>query len=121
MLFQTALGQAGLLLAVLVSTILGVPSAGGAYPVQMLPPFWQWLHAWLPLRFATDGARSLLFYQGNANAGLHTAVFVLIGYVVGSVALSALVVSLRGRSSQGTLDSAGAGQPGRAQEAAIVA
>jgi uncharacterized phage infection (PIP) family protein YhgE len=51
-----AFGIAGELLAVFFTTIFGGPSAGGVYRPQALPPFFRFLHAWLPLRYVTDRA-----------------------------------------------------------------
>lgn len=84
-----AFGVAGELLAVFFTTIFGVPSAGGVYPPQALPPFFQFLHAWLPLRYVTDGTRALIFFNG-ADVGLGRAVWVLALYAVGALALGAL-------------------------------
>jgi YhgE/Pip-like protein len=84
-----AFGIAGELLAVFFTTIFGVPSAGGVYPPQALPPFFRFLHGWLPLRYVTDGARALIFFNG-ADVGLRRAAWVLAGYAVAALALGAL-------------------------------
>jgi YhgE/Pip-like protein len=87
LLLLTAFGTAGLLLGVLFTTIFGVPSAGGVYPLEMLPGFFRFLATWLPLRYMTDGARSLIYYDGRGAAGLDTAVVVLLAYAVSAVLL----------------------------------
>jgi YhgE/Pip-like protein len=79
--FITALGTPGVLAGVLFTTILGVPSAGGVYPPEMLPGFFQFLGAWLPLHYMTDGTRALMFFDGRGSAGLNAAIGVLLGYV----------------------------------------
>ena len=90
----TAFGVAGELLAVFFTTIFGVPSAGGVYPVQALPPFFQFLHGWLPLRYITDGTRALIFFNGT-DVGLGRAVWVLAAYAVLALALGALATRRR--------------------------
>jgi uncharacterized phage infection (PIP) family protein YhgE len=82
--FLTAFGLAGSLLGVLFITILGVPASGGPYPIEMLPGFFRFLAAWLPLRYMTDGARSLVFFDGSLAAGLGTALWVLAAYALGA-------------------------------------
>lgn len=81
-------GLGGSLLGVLFITILGVPASGGPYPIEMLPGFFRFLSGWLPLRYLTDGARSLVFFQGRLDAGLGTALWVLAAYTLGGLLLS---------------------------------
>lgn len=71
--FLTALGEAGLIPGVLFTTIFGVPSAGGVYPLEILPGFFRLLSAWLPLRYMTDGTRALLVFDGRLAVGLGRA------------------------------------------------
>ena len=94
----TAFGVAGELLAVFFATIFGVPSAGGVYPPQALPPFFQFLHAWLPLRYITAGTRALIFFNGT-DVGLGRAVWVLAAYAFLALALGALATRRRAVSS----------------------
>jgi len=89
----TAFGIAGELLALFLAVILGVPSAGGVYPIQALPGFFRFLHAWTPLRYLTDGSRALIFFNG-ANVGLTRAVLVLGAYVVAAVLCGFLAARL---------------------------
>ncbi|MBI2765914.1 MAG: DUF3533 domain-containing protein [Chloroflexi bacterium] len=100
LLLITALGTPGILAGVLFTTIFGVPSAGGVYPPEMLPGFFQFLGTWLPLRYMTDGARALMFFDGRGSAGLTLALEVLLGYIAGSVlagwAVAALLDRVRG-------------------------
>lgn len=84
-----AFGVAGELLAVFFTTIFGVPSAGGVYPLQAMPGFFRFLHAWLPLRYVTDGTRALIFFNG-ADVGLARAVWVLTGYALVALGLGLL-------------------------------
>lgn len=89
--FLTAFGLAGSLLGVIFITILGVPTSGGPYPIQMLPGFFRFLAEWLPLRYLTDGARSLVFFEGSLEAGLGTAIWVLAAYALGAALAGGLV------------------------------
>ncbi|MGQ0803263.1 MAG: YhgE/Pip domain-containing protein [Actinomycetota bacterium] len=86
----TTFGIAGEMLAFFFAVIFGVPSAGGVYPVQALPTFFRFLHAWMPLRYLTDGARALIYFNG-ADLGLTRAVFVLAGYAIAAGLLGALL------------------------------
>jgi uncharacterized phage infection (PIP) family protein YhgE len=83
-----AFGIAGELLALFFVVIFGVPSAGGVYPVQALPAFFRFLNGWLPLRYVTDGARALIFFQAR-DVGLVHAVEVLSLYTVAATVLGA--------------------------------
>jgi YhgE/Pip-like protein len=97
LLFQTALGQFGLLAGIIFFTILGVPASGGPYPVQMLPGLWQGLHTFLPLGYATDGVRALLFMGGSQEAGLAAGWLVLALYTLGGLGVAWLVSFLKDR------------------------
>ena len=79
--FYTAFDLAGSVLAALFLVIYGVPSSGGVYPVEALPGFFRFLHAWLPLRYLTDGVRSLTFGGGPPGA-VGRAVAVLAVYAL---------------------------------------
>ena len=86
--FLVPFGLAGSLLGILFITIVGVPTSGGPYPIEMLPGVFRFLAEWLPLRYMTDGARSLVFFDGRLAAGLGTAIWVLATYTVGAALLS---------------------------------
>jgi hypothetical protein len=111
MLLATVLGAAGIPLGVILTVILGLVSSGGFAPLEALPPFYQAYADWLPLRYAVDGLRWLLFYDGTFDAaglegglrdalpffssddgssdvaGLEDAIWVLGAYLAGSVML----------------------------------
>lgn len=89
--FLTAFGLAGSLLGILFITILGVPASGGPYPIELLPGFFRFLAGWLPLRYMTDGARSLAFFDGKLDAGLGPALWVLAAYTAGGLLVGGLV------------------------------
>ena len=116
--FAVAFGPAGIGLAAVLNVILGLVSSGGTTPVVALPPFYQDYANWLPLRYAIDGLRSLLFYDGSLDAarleggwrdslwflgggsryeaaGLEDAVWMIGFYLVGSVVLGYLISLVR--------------------------
>ena len=96
--FQMALGRAGLLLGLFVFTIFGVPASGGPYALQMVPEVWHSLSAWVPLRYMTDGARAILYLNGNTDAGLTQAIVVLVAYAVAGYVLAATASVIRDRA-----------------------
>jgi hypothetical protein len=85
--FTTALqvwtGLVGIGLAILIFVVLGNPSAGGAYPAPLLPPFWAAIGGWLPPGAGTDAVRGIVYF-GGAGAGrdcLVLAVYAVVGLV----------------------------------------
>jgi hypothetical protein len=115
LLFAAAMGPAGIGVSAILGVILGLVSSGGLAPLEALPPFYRAYADWLPLRYAMDGLRSLLFYDGSLAAarlegglrdawwflgdgrseaaGLEDAVWMLGAYLAGSAALG-YVISL---------------------------
>ncbi|MEV5281942.1 DUF3533 domain-containing protein [Streptomyces sp. NPDC052811] len=67
--FQGLAGVVGIGLAILVIVVLGNPSAGGAYPYPLLPPFWRTIGPGLPPGAGTWAARSIAYFRGNAISG----------------------------------------------------
>ncbi len=80
------LGPVGQLLG-LVLLVLQLASAGGTFPWQTLPGSLQVLHQVLPMSYAVDGIRHLMYGASLENLPLDIAV--LIAYIVAGVALSA--------------------------------
>jgi Protein of unknown function (DUF3533) len=78
---------AGRIVAAVVLLLFGVPTSGGPYPQETLPRFFRFLGDFLPLRRMTDGARSLVFFDGHMAAGLATALWVLGAYLAGATLL----------------------------------
>jgi hypothetical protein len=84
MALQVWTGLVGIGLAILLFVVLGNPSAGGAYPAPLLPPFWAAIGPWLPPGAATGGIRGIVYFGG---AGAGGGALVLAGYaLVGLVA-----------------------------------
>ena len=98
--FTTALqvwtGLVGIGLAILLFVVLGNPSAGGAYPAPLLPPFWAAIGPWLPPGAGTSAVRGIVYFGG---AGAGQAVLVLAVY-----ALVGAVATLLGSGRRGTVD-----------------
>lgn len=93
--FQGVAGVVGIGLAILVVVVFGNPSAGGAYPYPLLPPFWRAIGPALPPGAGTYAARSIAYFKGNAAAG---PMLVLAAWaVVGSAVTVACAVFRKGR------------------------
>ncbi|MEU5975280.1 DUF3533 domain-containing protein [Streptomyces sp. NPDC047315] len=82
---QGLAGIVGIGLAILVVVVLGNPSAGGAYPYPLLPPFWQAIGPALPPGAGTYAARSLSYFDGNGAAG---PMLVISAWAVGGAAVT---------------------------------
>jgi putative membrane protein len=93
-LLKLAFGTAGSLLLV-VLLMLQLTSAGGLYPVETTPGFFQALHPLLPMSYVVDGLRVTI--SGGETGRAITAVIVLSAYLIASLALSSLVVASRRR------------------------
>ncbi len=87
-MLMAVLGPAGGKVAVLALLMLQLASSGGTYPVQTTPAFFRAVHPWLPMSYAVSGLREVI--TGGADGRLATAVLVLAGVLVGSLAISAL-------------------------------
>ncbi|MER6308822.1 DUF3533 domain-containing protein [Streptomyces sp. NPDC001657] len=85
---QALLGIIGIGLAILLIVILGNPSAGGAYPYPLLPPFWRAIGPALPPGAGTWAARSLAYFDGAAVTG---PLLVLVAWAVGGTLLTLLL------------------------------
>jgi len=91
-----AFGVAGSVLAVFLTTIAGVPSAGGVYPLAATPTAFRWLAGWLPLRYATDGARSLIFFDGAGASVARVSAVLAVWFAIG-LALAGLAACRHAR------------------------
>ncbi|MFE4261326.1 DUF3533 domain-containing protein [Streptomyces sp. NPDC056883] len=94
--FQGLAGVVGIGLAILLVVVLGNPSAGGAYPYPLLPPFWKAIGPWLPPGAGTYAARSIAYFKGNDITG---SLLVLSGWaVLGSAVTMACAAGRRGKA-----------------------
>ncbi|MET9887305.1 DUF3533 domain-containing protein [Streptomyces sp. NPDC006430] len=91
--FQELAGVVGIGLAILLVVVLGNPSAGGAYPYPLLPPFWSAIGPALPPGAGTYAARSFTYFQGNGAAG---PMLVLAAWAVLGAAVTVALAFFRG-------------------------
>lgn len=89
---QGLCGLAGIGLAILLVVILGNPSAGGALPPPMLPPFWRAIGPALPPGAGTWTARSIAYFRGSAVTG---PLLVLSAWAVAGTLITLLASRLR--------------------------
>ncbi|MEO3850917.1 DUF3533 domain-containing protein [Streptomyces sp. B8F3] len=85
--FQGMLGVLGIGMTVLVIVIAGNPSAGGAYPYPLLPPFWREIGPALIPGAGTWTVRSIAYFDGRAMTG---PLLVLSAWAVGGAVLTLL-------------------------------
>ncbi|MFJ2515100.1 DUF3533 domain-containing protein [Streptomyces griseoviridis] len=97
---QGVFGVVGIGLAILLVVIAGNPSAGGAFPLPMLPPFWKAVGPALPPGAGTWAARSIAYFKGNAMTAqlLVLSAWALAGIVV---TLAAAVLRSDRRTARG--------------------
>ncbi|MGW4888950.1 carboxypeptidase regulatory-like domain-containing protein [Streptomyces murinus] len=67
--------------------VLSIPTSGGAAPAAMLPTFFQYVHAVIPLGNAVEALRSALYFGG---AGMLRPVLVLCAWIAAGIALLGL-------------------------------
>ncbi|MBD0707779.1 MULTISPECIES: ABC transporter permease [unclassified Streptomyces] len=89
---QSVFGIVGIGLAILLIVVAGNPSAGGAFPLPMLPPFWSWIGSALPPGAGTWAARSIAYFKGN---DLTASLLVLSAWAVVGSAVTLVVSSLK--------------------------
>ncbi|MEV8554043.1 DUF3533 domain-containing protein [Streptomyces glaucescens] len=94
---QGLFGIVGIGLAILLVVIAGNPSAGGAFPLPMLPPFWAAIGPALPPGAGTWAARSTAYFQGNGATG---ALLVLAAWAAVGVAVTLAAARLRERREE---------------------
>ncbi|MFG3103737.1 DUF3533 domain-containing protein [Streptomyces sp. NPDC048182] len=104
---QGLFGIIGIGLAILLVVIAGNPSAGGAFPLPMLPPFWKAIGPALPPGAGTWAARSIAYFKGNA---LTAPLLVLSAWAVAGSAVTMLAATLRRRRQETEPPAPGAAQ-----------
>jgi putative membrane protein len=72
----------------LVLLMVQLTSAGGTYPVETSPGFFQALHPYLPMTYVVTGLRHLI--SGGPTDPVWRAALVLAVFLVGGLALSSL-------------------------------
>ncbi|MGQ4513920.1 DUF3533 domain-containing protein [Streptomyces sp. DW26H14] len=92
--FQTVFGVVGIGVAILLVVIGGNPSAGGAFPLPLLPDFWRAIGPALPVGAGVWVARSIAYFKGNAVTG---QLLVLSAWAVGGILVTLVGTGLRGR------------------------
>lgn len=86
-----AIGNAGLLVNLVVFVVLGIPTSGGATPTQMLPPVFAWIGSIQPMHQAYLGLRSIMFFDSSWNAELGHSVWVLVAWLAAGVIVGLVV------------------------------
>ncbi|MEV5513816.1 DUF3533 domain-containing protein [Streptomyces flaveolus] len=94
---QGLFGIVGIGLAILLVVIAGNPSAGGAFPLPMLPPFWKAIGPALPPGAGTWAARSVAYFKGNDQT---LSLLVLWAWAVAGTVITLLAAALRRRRQE---------------------
>lgn len=81
------LGSAAGKVTILALLMLQLASSGGTYPVETTPAFFRAIHPFLPMTYSVTGLREVI--TGGADGRLWSSVAVLVGVLVGSLAVTA--------------------------------
>ncbi len=88
------LGSVGQFLA-LIFMVIQLVTAGGTFPWQTLPGALAVVHRILPMSHAVDGIRQLMY--GGLSAGVWSAIWPLLAWLVGSLLVAVLGALRQGR------------------------
>ncbi|MFB7517023.1 DUF3533 domain-containing protein [Streptomyces sp. NPDC056144] len=97
---QSVFGIVGIGLAILLIVVAGNPSAGGAFPLPMLPPFWKAIGPALPPGAGTWAARSIAYFKGN---DMTASMLVLSAWAVLGTAVTLVMSSLKPKIEESAL------------------
>ena len=92
MALQVLADIVGIGLAILIFVVLGNPSAGGAYPSVLLPPFWSAIGPWLPPGAGTEAVRTIVYFPA---ASVNRPLWTLGAYALVGVVVTMLVAAFR--------------------------
>jgi uncharacterized phage infection (PIP) family protein YhgE len=94
MAFEVVLGIVGIGLAIIVFVVLGNPSAGGAYPAQLLPGFWRAISGALPNGAGVEALRRIVYF-GSYNITDNLLIICL--YIILAVVVALTTTTLLAR------------------------
>jgi hypothetical protein len=97
---QCVFGIAGIGVAVLLVVFAGNPSAGGALPPPLLPPFWAAIGPALPPGAGVWVARSIAYFESNDVTG---PLLVLCAWAVAGAAITVVMAALKRKPAAGQL------------------
>ncbi len=80
-------GDAGKLIAV-IFLVIQIASAGGAYPIELSPPIYEWISSYLPLTFTVKGLRATMF--GSYGGAWLQYIFFMMPWIIVCLSLSFL-------------------------------
>lgn len=101
MAFQVLVGVLGVGVTVVLFVVLGNPSAGGAYPPALLPPFWRAISGAIPNGAGVQAVRKIVYFGGYAVGGnlLIIAIYAVTG-IGGARRVAAALHARRNPASQ---------------------
>lgn len=91
MSFQVLFGIFGIAATILVFVVVGNPSAGGAYPYELLPTFWRTVGPWLPNGAGVDALRSAVYFGG---AGMASPLWIIGVWILAGTVLTVLAARI---------------------------
>lgn len=84
-------GNAGLLVNLILFIALGLPSAGATIPLEASPPIYTWFAEVIPMRQVFLGSRSILYFDATLASGLGRALLMSVAatIIAGAIGLLA--------------------------------